>query len=113
MRQNGLKNENWKLIPIQKIIFDKGMSHIAKEKCDDVCKGVGIRKFKGGILLPMVKWDKVHADFKEKKALDPIVVKAYNNTGYYEIIDGRHRCILSHYNKYTHIPCIHYMEEAT
>ena len=52
----------------------------------------------------MVRWDIVYNDFESNKPLDPIIVKEYGS-GYYTIVDGRHRCILSHYNGYKYIPC--------
>ena len=108
-KQNGLKNY-WKIVPIYKIILDKGMSQIAKEKCDDKCKNKDIKKFKNGGLIPMIKWDKVYTDFMSKKPLDPIIVSKYKDTGYYEVIDGRHRCIISYVFGYTTIP-IHLFED--
>ena len=104
-KENGIKNDNFKIISIYKIILDVGMVQIAKEKCDDTCKGNKIKKFRDGIFIPMKKWDKVSRDFDEKKALDPILVKEFRNTGYYEVIDGRHRCMMSHYNGFQWIPC--------
>ena len=45
IKQNGIKNDNFKIIPINKIIFDKGMHILAKEKCDDICKNTGANIF--------------------------------------------------------------------
>tara|TARA_Y100000817_G_scaffold314675_1_gene314518 strand:- start:632 stop:997 length:366 start_codon:yes stop_codon:yes gene_type:complete len=106
IKQNGLKNSGWEVISINNIILDRGMNQLAKEKCDDNCKGKGLRKRINGPIIPMVKWKKVFLDFENKKALDPIIISKYRNTKYYDIIDGRHRCMLSHYNGYTHVPCI-------
>lgn len=109
-KENGVKNDIYEMIPLNKIIFDKGMVAIANEKCDDICKNKNIKKFKTGELIPMKKWDKVYHDFENKKPLDPVKVKRFKTTEYYEIIDGRHRCILSHYSGFTHIPCLKFEE---
>jgi hypothetical protein len=104
-KENGVKNEDWVIIPIWKIILDKGMEEKAKEVCDDTCKGSNIKKFKDGNVIPLSKWDKVSNDFDSNKSLDPIKVKPFKQTDYYEVIDGRHRCMVSHYNGHTHVPC--------
>lgn len=109
-KENGFKNDEWNLIPIWKIILDKGMEEKAKEVCDDTCKGSNIKKFKNGTIIPLSKWDKVTNDFDSNKALDPIKVKPFKKSDYYEVIDGRHRCMVSHYNGYTHVPCNVYEE---
>ena len=56
-KQNGNKNDKWTLIPLLKIILDKGMVQKAKEVCDDSCKET--KKFKKGDIIPLSKWDKV------------------------------------------------------
>ena len=104
-KENGCKNENWKIIPLWKIILDKGMYEKTTEVCGDNCKGSNIKKFKNGDVIPLNKWEKVFNDFDSGKALDPVKVKRYKTSDYYEVIDGRHRCILSHYKGYNHIPC--------
>jgi len=109
-KENGVKNEDWVIIPIWKIILDKGMEEKAKELCDDTCKGSNIKKFKNGNIIPLSKWDKVSNDFDSNKPLDPIKVKPFKQTDYYEVIDGRHRCMVSHHNGHTHVPCNVYEE---
>ena len=109
-KENGVKNEDWVIIPIWKIILDKGMEQKAKEVCDDNCKGSNIKKLKNGTIIPLSKWDKVTNDFDSNKPLDPIKLKPFKQSDYYEVIDGRHRCIVSHYNGYTHVPCNVYEE---
>ena len=109
-KENGVKNEDWVIIPIWKIILDKGMEEKAKEVCDDTCKGSNIKKFKNGNFIPLSKWDKVSNDFDSNKPLDPIKVKPFKQTDYYEVIDGRHRCMVSHHNGHTHVPCNVYEE---
>jgi hypothetical protein len=109
-KENGVKNEGWVIIPIWKIILDKGMEEKAKEVCDDTCKGSNIKKFKNGNIIPLSKWDKVSNDFDSNKPLDPIKVKPFKQTDYYEVIDGRHRCMVSHHNGHTHVPCNVYEE---
>ena len=104
VKENGMKNDNFKLISINKIIFDKGMFAMAQEKFDDLCKGKNIKKFKKGILLPLQKWEKVSRDFEFKKPLDPIKIKKFKNTDNYEVVDGRHRVMLSYYHGYTMVP---------
>jgi len=105
MKENGCKNEGWLIVPLWKLIIDAGMDKKIREICDDMCKGNGIKRFKNELMIPLNKWDKVQKDFKDKKELDPIKIKKFKKSKYYEIIDGRHRCVLSHYFGYTHIPC--------
>jgi len=69
-----------------------------------------IKKFKNGNIIPLSKWDKVSNDFDSNKPLDPIKVKPFKQTDYYEVIDGRHRCMVSHHNGHTHVPCNVYEE---
>ena len=103
-KENGEENNNITYIPLDNIILDKGMSNKGKEKCDTILKNKKVKILKNGISTELYKWDKVEKDFKEKKEMDPIKVKRFKDTRYYNIIDGRHRCMLSLFFEYTHIP---------
>ena len=97
IKQNGIKNDNFKIIPINKIIFDKGMHILAKEKCDDICKNTGIKVLRNDSYIPMVRWDIVYNDFESNKPLDPIIVKEYSKVIFILFIQ--------YYNGYKYIPC--------
>ncbi len=104
-KENGIKNESFKVVPIQNILFDLGMKEKVKEYCDDRGKEMKIKVLKRDN-LPLNKWEKVLFDIQNKKPLDPIKVKKYKDTVYYEIIDGRHRVVTSLFKNFTHVPII-------
>ena len=103
VKENGLKNDHFRLIPIQNILFDQGMTKKVNEVCGDTAKQVGIKLLKRDP-LPLYKWDQVLSDIKEEKSLDPITVKKFKETKYYEVIKGRTRVVVSLHERYTHIP---------
>ena len=46
VKENGMKNDNFILIPIQKILFDLGMKQKVNETCDDKAKQYKIKILK-------------------------------------------------------------------
>jgi len=103
VKQNNKKNDNYTIVSLNLILFDLGM----KKKVDEVCGDSGkMQKIK--ILkresLPLNKYENVLSDFKNQKPMDPINVKKFKETQYYEVINGRHRVVCSLYEGYTHIP---------
>ena len=88
------------------IVFLGGntLTAFSKKKIDKIRSEIDFKILKKGISTELYKWDKVEKDFKEKKEMDPIKVKRFKDTRYYNIIDGRHRCMLSLFFEYTHIP---------
>ena len=105
MKENGVKNYTFRLIPIENILFDQGMTKKVNEVCSDTAKTVGIKLLKRDP-LPIYKLDKVLLDFQEEKSLDPIQVNKFKETKYYEVIQGRHRVVASLYKGFTHVPVI-------
>jgi len=108
INEKGLEQDAlWELISIKSIIFDKGMIKKAKEMTIDF----GSKKIK---VFPktniksqgfdLYKWDEVNINISSNIALDPINIKKYNETDYYEVIQGRHRVVSSLYNGHTQIP---------
>ena len=90
--ENGTKQKkNWILISVKQILYDSGMRKKIKEICND--KGKGTKGLKGGFSLH--KWETVWKEISENIPLDPIIVKKYKNTDYYEVINGRHRATAS------------------
>ena len=104
-KENGIQNDHFRLIPIQNILFDQGMTKKVNEVCGDIAKKVGIKLLKRD-QLPLLKWDKVLKDIKNKTPLDPITVERFKKTDYYEVIQGRHRVVASLHENYTHVPVI-------
>ena len=104
IKENGEKNESYTLVSLDNIILDPGMEFKGRQKCHKILKNRKPKILKGGIELELYKWDKVENDFKEKKELDPVKICKFRKSQYYTVIDGRHRCMLSFFNEYTHIP---------
>ena len=104
-KENGIQNKPYRLIPIQNILFDQGMTNKVNEVCGNIAKKVGIKLLKRDP-LPLLKWDKVFSDLREKTPLDPITVKRFKKTKYYEVIQGRHRVVVSLHEELTHVPVI-------
>ena len=109
-KQNGQKNSNFVIINLKDIILDRSMFLFIKHNFDDKVKNKGFKVIKNDNSLPLHKWENVKNDIENHKALDPIKIKQFKTTKYYEIIDGRHRYVSSIYNDFTHIPCIIYEE---
>jgi hypothetical protein len=108
INEKGLEQDAlWELIFIKSIIFDKGMIKKAKEMIIDL-KSKKIKVFpKTNIKsqgFDLYKWDEVNINISSNIALDPINIKKYNETDYYEVIQGRHRVVSSLYNGHTQIP---------
>ena len=103
VKENGIKNKIFRLIPIKNLLFDQGMKKKVDEVCSDTAKKVGIKLLKRDP-LPINRLEKVLSDFQEKKPLDPIHVKKFKETKYFEIIQGRTRVVASLYEGYTHVP---------
>ena len=104
-KENGIQNKPYRLIPIQNILFDQGMTNKVNEVCGNIAKKVGIKLLKRDP-LPLLKWDKVFSDLRKKTPLDPITVKRFKKTKYYEVIQGRHRVVASLHEELTHVPVI-------
>uniref|UniRef100_A0A6C0L1T5 Uncharacterized protein n=1 Tax=viral metagenome TaxID=1070528 RepID=A0A6C0L1T5_9ZZZZ len=105
IKENGVKNDRIQFIPYDRIILDRGMFHFIKERLDDKVKGKKLKRIKTGDILPLNKWDKVFEDIEKEKPIDPIQVRPFKDSKYYEIIDGRHRFIVSLDKEYSHLPC--------
>jgi len=103
-KENGEKNESITFVSMDNIILDPGMKSIGQKKCHKILLEKKIKTLNNGIETQLYKWDKVEKDFQEKKKLDPVKLGKFKKTPYYTVIDGRHRCMLSFYNEYTHIP---------
>ena len=104
-KENGIQYDHILLISIQNILFDQGMIKKVNEVCADIAKKVGIKILKKDS-LPLLKWEKVLKDIKNKTPLDPITLKRFKKTNYYEVIQGRHRVVTSLHEEYTHVPFI-------
>ena len=104
IKENGEKNENFTFVSIDNIILDPGMEFMGRQKCHKILLEKKVKTLNNGVETQLYKWDKVEKDFQEKKELDPVKLKKFKETPYYTVLDGRHRCMLSFFNEYTHIP---------
>lgn len=102
-KQNGIKNDLITVVPLNLILFDLGMKRKVDEICGDRAKLQKIKILKRES-LPLNKYDNVLLDLQNKKPIDPIIVKKYKETKYYEVIDGRHRVVCSLYEGFSEIP---------
>ena len=105
VKENGVKNDNFRYIPIQNILFDQGMTKKVNGVCSDTAKKVGIKLLKRDP-LPIYKFDKILSDIQGSKPLDPIIVNRFKETKFYEVIQGRTRVVASLYEGFTHVPSI-------
>ena len=94
------QKKGWILIPIKQVLYDAGMRNKIKEICNE--KGKGTKGLRGGFNLH--KWDKVWDEIKTERPLDPIIVKKYKNTEYYEVKNGRHRATASLCSGFESVP---------
>lgn len=108
LKQNGEKHKEIITLQLNHILLDKSMVIFIRQHFDDKMKNKGYKFIKNDNSLPLHKWEKVLKDITDNIALDPIKVKPFKMTKYYEIIDGRHRYVSSIYNDYTYIPCVIY-----
>ena len=58
VKENGVKNDHFRYIPIQNILFDQGMKKKVDEVCSDTAKKVGIKLLKRDP-LPINRLEKV------------------------------------------------------
>lgn len=103
-KENGEKNENYNLIPLVNVILDPGMEFMGRQKCHKILLEKKVKTLNNGVETNLYKWDTVLADFESNKSLDPVKLKRFKNTEYFTVLDGRHRCMVSFYKEYTHIP---------
>ena len=106
IKENGEKNEKVTFVSIDNIILDPGMEFTGRLKCHKILLEKKVKTLNNGIETQLYKWDKVEKDFQEKKKLDPVKLSKFKESIYYTVLDGRHRCMLSFFNEYTHIPAI-------
>ena len=104
-KANGKNNDIYRFIPIENILFDRGRVKKVNEVCSGAAKQKGIKVLQQNG-FPLSKWDSVLKNIKDCKPLDPIIVKQFKKTNYYEVIDGRHRSVVSLYENFTHVPVI-------
>ena len=71
----------------QILLFSATMTKKVNEVCSDNAKKVGIKLLKRDP-LPIYKFDKVLSDIQESKPLDPITVKRFKETKFYEVIQN-------------------------
>lgn len=103
-KENGEKNENYKLIPLVNVILDPGMEFMGRQKCHKILLEKKVKTLNNGVETNLYKWDNVLAGFESNKSLDPVKLKRFKKTEYFTVLDGRHRCMVSFYKEYTHIP---------
>jgi len=101
---NYIKQEHIKCLSLSMILLDKGMRVKISEICSENAIKHALKYIKNDKSL-MLNDDKLK-EIKTKDNLEPIKIKQFKNTKYYEIIDGRHRYVYSLLSDFTSIPCI-------
>lgn len=101
---NYIKEDNIKCISLSYILLDRGMKKKVDELCPEKAKKHKLKVLKNDKSFDL-KNEKLNT-LESKDIFEPIKIKGYKNTQYYEIIDGRHRYVYSLQNDYTSIPCI-------
>lgn len=104
LKENGLENENYKIIPLTRVVLDRGMESMGRQKCHKILLERKVKTLNNGVETSLYKWDSVLKDFEEEKEMDPVKLKKFKKTDYYTVLDGRHRCMVSFFKNYTHIP---------
>ena len=99
-----INNQNVKLLSLSNILLDRGMRLKINETCTDLAKEYKLKYLKKDTSLPLNN-DKL-SSIQSNIILDPIKVKQFKLTDYFEVIDGRHRYVYSLHQKYSSIPCI-------
>ena len=80
------------------------MEFMGRQKCHKILLEKKVKTLNNGVETNLYKWDKVLADFESNKSLDPVKLKRFKKTEFFTVLDGRHRCMVSFYKEYTHIP---------
>ncbi len=86
-----------KEVDVSKILLDNGMRLKIKERCDSFAKQLSLKILKNDKTFPLN--DERLQNIIDKNIIEPIKVKQYKNTEYYEVIDGRHRYIYNLLNE--------------
>ena len=110
LKENCEKNENYQYIPLERIVLDPGMVFMGRQKCHKILLEKKVKTLNNGVKTHLYKWDKVEADFVSGKEMDPVKLKHFKKTEYFTVLDGRHRCMMSFYKGYTHVPANLYEE---
>ena len=98
------KQENIKCISLYYILLDRGMKTKVDELCSETAKKHKLKVLKNDLSLDLNN-GKLKT-LESKDIFEPIKIKQFKKTKYYEVIDGRHRYVYSLQNDYTSIPCI-------
>jgi hypothetical protein len=88
-------------IPIEQILITKPIEDAAKKR-GTVLKG--FKRQPGSQGYALTRTDRACEGIAGRVKLPPVWLRPYKQTGYYEIIDGRHRFVASCMAGHTHIP---------
>ena len=103
--RSGRKNRigcNFKLIPVHKVLISKPVVTAVRSQTVYTFKG-SFLKDPSPVPFPLSRMSDVGSVF-DKTYLPPVTLTPYGTTGYYQIVDGRHRFALSLVNGMTHVP---------
>lgn len=107
--------EGYVIVPINKIILDRSIINTIKQYGGTVPKGI---RFSRDVTAPLNRMEPLKDNtgivlipspyyaIKEGKALPPIILRPFGKTGYYTIVEGRHRVASSVLKGYKYIPAI-------
>ncbi len=98
-------DDNVCLVPISLLLLTKPIINAAKQAGANL-KSLSIKMQPNEQGFALSRTNRVIDAMNNHLILPPIMIKKYNNTSFYEIIDGRHRVAISLANNYTHIPAI-------
>jgi hypothetical protein len=110
LKENGEKNENYQDIPLERVVLDPGMEFMGRLKCHKILLERKVKTSNNGVETNLYKWDKVLSDFDSGKKMDPVKLKRFKKTEFYTVLDGRHRCMVSFFKNFTHVPANLYEE---
>ena|SRR5581483_7343220 len=94
------------LVPIDKIIFTPAIIQAIKEWRTTLPK----LKYKREFTAPLNRMNEMILVMESDVPLPPVELQPIGNTGYYDIINGRHRLAASVILGYSHIPAIIFYE---
>ena len=96
------------IIPLDKIILDSSIVNAVKRYRGTIKKGTLIDDKKFTVPLNRMESSKyipsAYEAMKKRNPLPPVILKRYGNTGYYTIIEGKHRIASSILLNHTDVP---------
>ena len=99
-----VNTDDYTLIEINKILMTKPINEAVKFYGGSI-KGFGFKGAPGHGGFALSRMNRMIDAFNNQIELSPVIIREHKSTGYYIIVDGRHRFASSILSGYTHIPC--------